>query len=31
MRPLLSAHEDGEEHLNRDLVNTLGDQFVRPS
>ncbi|MDQ8207597.1 restriction endonuclease [Coraliomargarita sp. SDUM461003] len=27
MRPLLKAHEDGEEHLNRDLVNGLADLF----
>lgn len=27
MRPLLAAHEDGEEHINRDLVSMLADQF----
>lgn len=27
MRPLLELHGDGEEHLNRDLVNSLADQF----
>ena len=27
MRPLLELHGDGKEHLNRDLVNTLADQF----
>lgn len=27
MRPLLELHEDGKEHLNRDLVNTLAGQF----
>ena len=28
MRPLLEAHADGKEHLNRDLVAQLGDQFA---
>lgn len=27
MRPLLEAHADGKEHLNRDLVALLADQF----
>lgn len=27
MRPLLDAHKDGHEHLNRDLVALLADQF----
>ena len=27
MRPLLELHGDGNEHLNRDLVNALADQF----
>ena len=27
MRPLLEAHQDGEEHLNRDLVAELADHF----
>lgn len=27
MRPLLAAHSDGKEHLNRDLVNLLAEQF----
>ncbi|WP_200277742.1 restriction endonuclease [Haloferula rosea] len=27
MRPLLAAHEDGNEHINRDLVGKLADQF----
>jgi restriction system protein len=27
MRPLLEAHADGKEHLNRDLVAQLADQF----
>ena len=27
MRPLLEAHADGMEHLNRDLVTRLGEQF----
>ena len=27
MRPLLEAHVDGKEHLNRDLVAHLGEQF----
>lgn len=27
MRPLLAAHQDGAEHLNRDLVTELADQF----
>jgi restriction system protein len=27
MRPLLEAHADGKEHLNRDLVEQLGEQF----
>jgi restriction system protein len=27
MRPLIAAHEDGREHLNRDLVAALADQF----
>jgi restriction system protein len=27
MRPLLAAHEDGKEHINRDLVSELADQF----
>ena len=27
MRPLLDAHADGKEHLNRDLVAQLADQF----
>ena len=27
MRPLLEAHVDGKEHLNRDLVARLADQF----
>ena len=27
MRPLLAAHEDGEEHINRDLIGELADQF----
>jgi restriction system protein len=28
MRPLLHAHADGHEHLNRDLVNLLAEQFT---
>lgn len=27
MRPLLEAHADGKEHLNRDLVALLGEKF----
>ena len=27
MRPLLEAHQDGKEHLNRDLVAQLADSF----
>jgi len=27
MRPLLEAHQDGKEHLNRDLVAELADHF----
>lgn len=27
MRPLLLAHADGKEHLNRDLVSNLAEQF----
>ena len=27
MRPLLEAHADGKEHLNRDLVAQFGEQF----
>lgn len=27
MRPLLALHEDGAEHINRDLVNALAKQF----
>jgi restriction system protein len=27
MRPLLEAHADGKEHLNRELVAQLGEQF----
>lgn len=27
MRPLLEAHADGKEHLNRDLVELLGERF----
>lgn len=27
MRPLLALHEDGSEHINRDLVNALAKQF----
>ncbi len=27
MRPLLAAHEDGKEHINRNLVSELADQF----
>lgn len=27
MRPLLEAHVDGKEHVNRDLVDRLADQF----
>lgn len=27
MRPLLEAHADGKEHLNRDLVAILGERF----
>jgi restriction system protein len=27
MRPLLEAHSDGEEHLNRELIALLADQF----
>jgi restriction system protein len=27
MRPLLEAHADGKEHINRDLVAQLGEQF----
>ncbi|MBN2491237.1 MAG: restriction endonuclease [Planctomycetes bacterium] len=27
MRPLLAAHEDGKEHVNRDLVALLADRF----
>ena len=27
MRPLLEAHRDGQEHLNRDLVDRLAKQF----
>lgn len=29
MRPLIEAHADGKEHLNRDLVRQLADQFGR--
>ena len=28
MRPLLDAHADGKEHLNRDLVAQLAEQFA---
>jgi hypothetical protein len=28
MRPLIDAHSDGKQHLNRDLVRQLADQFV---
>lgn len=27
MRPLLELHRDKQEHINRDLVNTLAEQF----
>jgi restriction endonuclease Mrr len=27
MRPLIEAHTDGKEHINRDLVRQLADQF----
>jgi restriction system protein len=27
MRPLLEAHADGKEHINRDLVSQLAEQF----
>ena len=27
MRPLLQAHADGKEHINRELVTQLADQF----
>ncbi len=27
MRPLLEAHQDGQEHVNRELVSKLADQF----
>ena len=27
MRPLLEAHQDGEEHVNRDLITQLADHF----
>lgn len=27
MRPLLELHSDGEQHVNRDLVNVLAEQF----
>jgi restriction system protein len=27
IRPLLEAHKDGKEHINRDLVSQLADQF----
>ena len=27
MRPLIEAHADGKEHLNRDLVRQIADQF----
>jgi len=27
MRPLIEAHADGEEHVNRDLVHQLAEQF----
>lgn len=27
MRPLLALHSDGSEHLNRDLVSSLADQY----
>ncbi|MBC2770528.1 restriction endonuclease [Pusillimonas minor] len=27
MRPLLALHQDGHEHINRDLVSALADQF----
>lgn len=27
MRPLLAAHEDGGDHINRDLVSELADKF----
>ncbi len=27
MRPLLEAHEDGKEHINRELVASLADRF----
>jgi len=27
MRPLLEAHQDGEEHVNRDLIALLADHF----
>lgn len=27
MRPLIAAHADGKEHLNRDLVRQLADEF----
>ena len=26
-RPLLESHGDGKEHVNRDLINSLADQF----
>lgn len=28
MRPLLQAHADGKEHINRDLVSQLAEQFT---
>lgn len=28
MRPLLDLHSDGREHINRDLVNNLAEQFA---
>ena len=27
MRPLLQAHADGKEHINRDLVSQIAEQF----
>ena len=27
MRSLLESHGDGKEHVNRDLINSLADQF----
>ena len=27
MRPLLESHGDGKEHVSRDLINSLADQF----